>query len=149
MADVRPQSPIPHPLDDLAQLGAIGLDDEVDGQAALGWGVRRSDDGYQGSSGSYEPRGPRLDVAADDIEHQIDGAIRVRSVDDTYDPYLHRHVLAVSEADAARAVDIRRRIERQDAADAPRHPPLRKSVVAGIVAFWIVVYLLLRWFATH
>ncbi len=75
--------------------------------------------------------------------------IRVRSVDDTYDPYLHRHVLSVSEADAARAVDIRRRIERQDAADAPRHPPLRKSVVAGIVAFWIVVYLLLRWFATH
>src|SRR5262245_14616345 len=32
-ADVRPQPPIPHPLDDLTQLGTIGLDNEVDSQA--------------------------------------------------------------------------------------------------------------------
>ena len=36
VADVRPQSSIPHPLDDLTQLGAIGLDNEVDRQAVGG-----------------------------------------------------------------------------------------------------------------
>src|SRR5437588_5718162 len=30
VADVRPQSSVPHALDDLAQLATIGLDDEVD-----------------------------------------------------------------------------------------------------------------------
>ena len=35
-ADVCPQPTIPHPLDDLTQLGAIGYDDEVDSQAARG-----------------------------------------------------------------------------------------------------------------
>src|SRR5215469_3014745 len=34
VADVRPQSSVPHPLDDLTQLGAIGLESEVDRQAA-------------------------------------------------------------------------------------------------------------------
>src|SRR5437763_1057857 len=36
VADVRPQSSIPHPLDDLTQLSAIGLDNEVDRQAVGG-----------------------------------------------------------------------------------------------------------------
>jgi hypothetical protein len=35
-ADVRPQSSVPHPLDDLTQLGTIGLDNEVDRQAVDG-----------------------------------------------------------------------------------------------------------------
>src|SRR3954471_15584058 len=35
-ADVRPQSAVPHPLDDLTELGTIGLDNEVDRQAAGG-----------------------------------------------------------------------------------------------------------------
>jgi hypothetical protein len=35
-ADVRPQPSVPHPLDDLTQLGAIGLDNEVDRQAVGG-----------------------------------------------------------------------------------------------------------------
>jgi hypothetical protein len=34
-ADVPPQSSVPHPLDDLTQLGTIGLDNEVDRRAAL------------------------------------------------------------------------------------------------------------------
>src|SRR5436189_156684 len=34
VADVRPQPTIPHPLDDLTQLGAIGYDDKVNSQAA-------------------------------------------------------------------------------------------------------------------
>src|SRR5215211_2555564 len=33
VADVRPQPTVPDPLDDLTQLSAIGLDDEVDRQA--------------------------------------------------------------------------------------------------------------------
>jgi len=32
-ADVRPQSSVPHSLDDRTQLGTIGLDNEVDRQA--------------------------------------------------------------------------------------------------------------------
>src|SRR3954451_6665930 len=36
VADVRPQSSVPHPLDDLPQLGTIGQDDEVDRQAVGG-----------------------------------------------------------------------------------------------------------------
>ena len=36
LADVRPQSTVPHPLDDLSQLGTIGLDNEVDRQAVGG-----------------------------------------------------------------------------------------------------------------
>ena len=35
VADVRPQSSAPHPLDDLTQLGTIGLDNEVDRQAEV------------------------------------------------------------------------------------------------------------------
>src|SRR3954447_26239768 len=44
LADVRPQSSVPHPLDDLTQLGSIGLDNEVDRQAAGGPRLGRSDD---------------------------------------------------------------------------------------------------------
>src|SRR5437868_1527951 len=72
--DVRPQSSVPHPLDDLTQLGTIGLDNEVDRKAINGPRLRRPDDGHQRSSGSNQARGPLPDVAADDIEHQIDAA---------------------------------------------------------------------------
>src|SRR5215470_2530489 len=73
-ADVRPQSSVPHPLDDLTQLATIGLDNKVDRQAVGGPRLGRPDDGYQCSSGSNQTCGPLLDVAADDIEHQIDAA---------------------------------------------------------------------------
>src|SRR5439155_26657889 len=36
VADIGPQSSVPHPLDDLTQLGTIGLDDEVNRQAVGG-----------------------------------------------------------------------------------------------------------------
>src|SRR6266702_2198118 len=52
VADVCPQPTNPDPLDELAQLGAIGYDDEVDSQAARAL----------------------PDVAADNIENQIDFA---------------------------------------------------------------------------
>src|SRR2546428_10205532 len=73
-ADVRPQSSVPHPLDDLTQLGTIGLDDEVDRQAVGGARLGRPDDGHQRSSSSNQACGALLDVAADAIEHQIDAA---------------------------------------------------------------------------
>src|SRR5205823_14186825 len=73
-ADVRPQSSVPHSLDDLAQLGTIGLDNEVDRQAVRGPRLRRSDDGHQCSSGPDQTRGALPDVAADDIENQVDAA---------------------------------------------------------------------------
>src|SRR3954465_15525540 len=50
VADVRPQSSVPHPLDDLTQLGTIGLDDEVDCQAVGGPRLGRPYDGHEGSS---------------------------------------------------------------------------------------------------
>src|SRR5262249_52797918 len=73
VADVRPQSSVPHPLHD-TQLGTIGLDNEVDRQAVGGPRLGRADDGHQRSPGPNQARGPLLDVAADDIEHQVDFA---------------------------------------------------------------------------
>src|SRR6201997_3166133 len=72
VADVRPQSTIPHPLDDLTQLGAIGYHDEVDSPAARGPRLGRAGDGHQRSSGANHARRPLRDVAAEDIENQID-----------------------------------------------------------------------------
>ena len=63
-----------HPPDDLTQLGTIGLDNEVDRQAVGGPRLGRPDDRYKGSSRSDQACGPLPDVAADDIEHQIDFA---------------------------------------------------------------------------
>src|SRR3954452_15527533 len=73
-ADVRPQSSIPHPLDYLGQLGTIGLDNEVDRQTVGGPCLARPDDGHERYSGSNQERGPPPDVAADEVEHQIDAA---------------------------------------------------------------------------
>src|SRR6186713_1252754 len=74
VADVRPESSVPHPLDDLTQLGTIGLDNEVDREAVGGPRLEGPDDGHQYSSGSNQACGSLPDVAADDIEHQIDFA---------------------------------------------------------------------------
>src|SRR6516165_1801768 len=74
VADVRPQSSVPYPLDELTQLGAIGYDDEVDSQAASGPRLGRAGNGHQRSSGANHARRPLRDVAAEDIEHQIDSA---------------------------------------------------------------------------
>ena len=74
VADVRTQSSVTHPLDDVTQLGTIRLDNEVDRQAVGRPRLGRPDDGHQCSSGSNQACGPLLDVAADDIEHQIDAA---------------------------------------------------------------------------
>src|SRR5947199_62402 len=73
-ADVCPQPTNPDPLDELTQLGAIGYDDEVDSQAARGPRLGRAGDGHQRSSGANQARRPLPDIAADDIENQIDFA---------------------------------------------------------------------------
>src|SRR5205814_6719404 len=74
VADVRPQSSVPYPLDELTQLGAIGYDDEVDSQAAGGPRLGRAGNGHQRSSGANHARRPLRDVAAEDIENHIDPA---------------------------------------------------------------------------
>src|SRR5262249_52358586 len=71
-ADVCPQPAIPDPLDELTQLGAIGYHDEVNRQAAGGPRLGRAGDGHQRSSGANQARRPLRDVAAEDIENQID-----------------------------------------------------------------------------
>src|SRR5947209_11995662 len=74
LADVCPQPTIPAPRDDLTQLGAIGYDDEVDSQAVSGPRLGRAGNGHQRSSGANHARRPLRDVAAEDIENQIDPA---------------------------------------------------------------------------
>src|SRR5213595_1942146 len=74
VADVCPQPTNPDPLDELTQLGAIGYDHEVDSQAARGPRLGPAGDGHQRSSGSNHARRPLPDVAAEDIEDQIDSA---------------------------------------------------------------------------
>src|SRR5215468_6002943 len=74
VADVCPQPTNPDPLDELIQLGPIGYDDEVDSQAARGPRIGRAGDGHQRSSGANQARRPLRDVAAEDIENQIDFA---------------------------------------------------------------------------
>src|SRR5215831_17175715 len=74
VADVCPQPAIPDPLNELTQLGAIGYDDEVDSQAARGSRLGRAGNGHQRSSGANHARRPLRDVAAEDIENQIDPA---------------------------------------------------------------------------
>src|SRR6185437_5638483 len=74
VADVCPQATMPKPLNELTQLGAIGFDDEVDGSAAGGACFGRAGDGHQRSSGANHRRRSLRDVAADDIENQIDFA---------------------------------------------------------------------------
>src|SRR4051794_15487378 len=73
-ADVCSQSTIPHPPDNLTELGAVGYDDEVNSQAASGPRLGRAGDGHQRSSGSNQARRPLRDVAAEHIENQIDSA---------------------------------------------------------------------------
>src|SRR5246127_5593935 len=74
VADVRPQPTIPDPLSEFTEWGAIRYNDEVDSQAARGPRLGRAGDGHQRSSGANQARRPLPDVAADDIENQIDFA---------------------------------------------------------------------------
>ena len=72
VANVCPQSTNPDPLDEITQLGTIGYDDEVDSQAARGPRLGRAGNRHQRSSSANHARRPLCDVAAEDIENQID-----------------------------------------------------------------------------
>src|SRR5262249_18635193 len=79
-ADVCPHSSVTSPPDNLTQLGAIGYDDEVNRPAVSGPRLGRAGDSHQRSSGSNHARRPLRDVAAEDIENQIDAADLFQSV---------------------------------------------------------------------
>src|SRR6266576_1627818 len=74
IADVCPQPTTPQPVDELIQLSVIGYDYEVDSKAGSRPRLGRACDSHQSSSGANQARRPLHDVAADNIEHQIDFA---------------------------------------------------------------------------
>src|SRR5205814_545614 len=107
-ADVCPQPTIPDPLDELIQLGAIGYDDEVDSQAVSGPHLGRAGDGDQRSSGANHGRRPLRDVAADDIENQINFADVVQGIVIEIDELLCAEVESrLTAASAPGADDVR------------------------------------------
>src|SRR6476661_120806 len=73
-ADVGPQQAVADALDDFAQLSAVGFDDEVDRPSVGARLFDRSDDGHQNPARPNQARGPLADVAADQVEHEIDFA---------------------------------------------------------------------------
>src|SRR6476620_5526453 len=105
VADVCPQPTNPKQLDELTQLGAIGYDDEIDSQAARGPRLGRAGDGHQRSSGANHARRPLRDVAADDIENQIDFADVFQSVVIEVDELLGAEVESRLTAASAPAAD--------------------------------------------
>src|ERR1700751_5561813 len=108
VADVCPQPTIPDAVDELAQLGAIGYDDKVDSQAARGPRLGRAGDGHQRSSGANHARRPLRDVAAEDIENQIDLADVFQSVVIEVDELLCAEVESrLTGGSAAGADDVR------------------------------------------
>src|SRR5215467_8021939 len=107
-ADVCPQPTGPDPLDDLTQLDAIGNDDEVNSQAASGPRLGRAGDGHQCSSGANQARRPLPDVAADDIENQIEFADVFQGVVIEIDELLRAEVESpLTAASAPSADDVR------------------------------------------
>src|SRR5215472_5479341 len=114
VADVRLQSSVPHPLDDLTQLGTIGLDNEVDRQAIGRPRLGRPDNGHECSSGSNQACGLLLGVATDDIKHQIDAADVLKRVVAEVDELMRaevEHLLTVGRAPGAD--DIRASLARE------------------------------------
>jgi hypothetical protein len=144
VADVCPQPSVPHPLDDLTQLGTIGFDDEVDSQAVLRLRLGTPGDAHQRSAGPDQSRGPLLDVAADHVEDQIDSAessscrcrgrqtraSRSRAPSDGRDRYIHRQgsdAMPVREADHPLA----HRQPRRAIAARPTRPAATPAVEPG------------------
>src|SRR5262249_28297018 len=105
VADVCPQPTIAEPLDEVTQLGPIGYDDEVNRQAARGPRLGRAGDGHQRSSGANQGCGPPCDVAAEDIENQIDSADIFQSVVIEVDELLRAEVESRLTAGSAPGAD--------------------------------------------
>src|SRR5207253_7894623 len=105
VADVSPQPTIPDPLDELTQLGAIGYNDEVDSQAVSRPRLGRAGNGHQRSSGANHARRPLRDVAAEDIENQIDPADIFQGVVIEVDELLYAEVESRLTAGGAPGAD--------------------------------------------
>src|SRR5213596_2214397 len=105
IADVSPQPTIPDPLDELTQLGAIGYNDEVDSQAVSRPRLGRASNGHQRSSGANHARRPLRDVAAEDIENQIDPADIFQGVAIEVDELLRAEVESRLTAGSAPGAD--------------------------------------------
>src|SRR5438105_11510970 len=104
-ADVSPQPTSPGPLDQLTQLGAIGYNDEVDSQAVSRPRLGRAGNGHQRSSGANHVRRPLRDVAAKDIENQIDPADIFQGVAIEVDELLRAEVESRLTAGSAPGAD--------------------------------------------
>src|SRR5437763_4783177 len=104
-ADLRPHSSVTQPADDLTQLGTIGLDNEINRQAVSGARLGRAGDGHQRSSGSNQACGPLCDVAAEDIENQIDSADIFKGVVFEVDELLRAEVESRLTAGSAPGAD--------------------------------------------
>ncbi len=74
LADMRWPTSLPYPPGDLAQLGAVGDDNEVDRQAVGRPHLRRAGDGDEFSSTSHQPGRSSGDVAAEYVEDEVDSA---------------------------------------------------------------------------
>src|SRR6478672_8268479 len=105
VADVRPHSPVARPPDNLTQLGAIRYDDEVNREALSGSCLGRASDRHQRSSGSNQACGPHRDVAAEDIENQIDSADIFKGVVIEVDELLRAEVESRLTAGSAPGAD--------------------------------------------
>src|SRR5437667_7872686 len=105
VADVSPQPTIPDPPDELTQLGAIGYNDEVDSQAVTGPGLLRAGNGPQRPSGANHAPRPLRDVAAEDIENQIDPADIFQGVAIEVDELLRAEVESRLTAGSAPGAD--------------------------------------------
>src|SRR5512143_1649302 len=105
VADVCPQPTNPGSLDALTQLDPIGYDDEVDSQAVSGPRLGRAGDGHQRSSGADQARRPLGDVAAEDIEHQVDLADFFQGVVVEVDELLRAEVESCLTAASAPGAD--------------------------------------------
>src|SRR5207247_11348235 len=87
------------------QLGTIGLDNEVNRQAVSGARLGRAGNGHQRSSGSNQACGPFRDVAAEDIENQIDSADIFQGVVFEVDELLRAEVESRLTAGSAPSAD--------------------------------------------
>lgn len=71
--------------------------------------------------------------------------IRVEVVEDKCEPYLNRRVLAVSDGDAPRAIEIRRRVEREAAAEPTSGVPSGKRGYVVVVVLTVLLAFVYWW----
>src|SRR5690606_36605722 len=71
-ADGGAQAAVADAVGQLGQLGAVSLDDEVGRQGVGGAGLGWAGDGHEDAAGSNQCGGALRDVAAEDVEDEVD-----------------------------------------------------------------------------